>query len=173
MVFPTFFNFSLNLSIRSSWSKPLSAPGLIFADCIELLHLQLQNITTLILKLVIWSCPCVELSPVLLAESVCYERCILLAKLCYPFFFFFCYPLPCFILYSKAWVFYIPKDYCKWYYAEFKFSNCVSLIYRDMIDFYVLFFLWPYYTRILLINDTRKFGYEKKSHFGVKLTKYT
>ena len=33
MVFPTFFNLSLNLVIRSSWSEPQSAPGLVFADC--------------------------------------------------------------------------------------------------------------------------------------------
>ena len=38
MVFPTFFNLSLNLAIRSSWSEPQLAPGLVFADCIELLH---------------------------------------------------------------------------------------------------------------------------------------
>ena len=30
MVFPTFFNLSLNLAIRSSWSEPQSAPGLVF-----------------------------------------------------------------------------------------------------------------------------------------------
>ena len=36
---PTFFNFSLNLAIRNSWSEPQSAPGLVFADYIELLHL--------------------------------------------------------------------------------------------------------------------------------------
>ena len=37
MVSPTFFNLSLNLAIRSSLSEPQSAaPGLIFADCIEL-----------------------------------------------------------------------------------------------------------------------------------------
>ena len=29
MVFPTFFNLSLNFAIRSSWSKPQSAPGLV------------------------------------------------------------------------------------------------------------------------------------------------
>ena len=40
---PTFFNLSLNLAIRSSWSKPQSAPGLVFADCIELLHLWLKE----------------------------------------------------------------------------------------------------------------------------------
>ena len=43
-VFPTFFNLSLNLAIRCSWSEPQSAPRLVFADCIELLHLQLQRI---------------------------------------------------------------------------------------------------------------------------------
>ena len=41
VVFPTFFNLSLNLAIRSSWSEAQSAPGLVFADCIELLHLWL------------------------------------------------------------------------------------------------------------------------------------
>ena len=44
VVFPSFFNLSLNLAIRSSWSEPQSAPGLVFADCIELLHLGLQRI---------------------------------------------------------------------------------------------------------------------------------
>ena len=43
MVFPTYFNLSLNLEIRSSRSEPQSAPGLVFADCIELLHLWLQK----------------------------------------------------------------------------------------------------------------------------------
>ena len=43
-VFPTFFNLSLNLIIRNSWSEPQSAPGLVFVDCIELLHLWLQRI---------------------------------------------------------------------------------------------------------------------------------
>ena len=42
--FPYFFNLSLNLAIRSSWSKPQSAPGLVFAACIALLHLWLQRI---------------------------------------------------------------------------------------------------------------------------------
>ena len=44
LVFPIFFNFSLNLAIRSSWSEPQSAPSLVFADCIELFHLWLQRI---------------------------------------------------------------------------------------------------------------------------------
>ena len=43
MFFPTFFHLSLNLAIKSSWSEPQSAPGLVFADCIELLHFWLQR----------------------------------------------------------------------------------------------------------------------------------
>ena len=43
VVFPT-FNLSLNLAIRSSLSVPRSAPGLVFADCIELLHLRAMQI---------------------------------------------------------------------------------------------------------------------------------
>ena len=44
VVFPTFFNLTLNLAIRSSRSEPQSAPSLVFADCIEFLHLSLQRI---------------------------------------------------------------------------------------------------------------------------------
>ena len=40
----------------------------------------------------IWWCPCVEISLVLLEEDVCYDQCVLWAKLCFS--------LPCFILYS-------------------------------------------------------------------------
>ena len=43
VVFPTFFSLPLNLAISSSCSKPQSTPGLVFADCIELLHLWLQE----------------------------------------------------------------------------------------------------------------------------------
>ena len=35
VVFPTFFNLSLNFAIRNWWSEPQSAPGLVFADCIH------------------------------------------------------------------------------------------------------------------------------------------
>ena len=38
VVFPTFFNLSLNFAVRSSWSEPQTAPGLIFTDYIELIH---------------------------------------------------------------------------------------------------------------------------------------
>ena len=44
VVFTTFFNLSLNLAIRSSWSEPQSASGLVYADCVELLHICLQII---------------------------------------------------------------------------------------------------------------------------------
>ena len=38
VIFPTFFKLSLNLAIKSSWSEPQSAPGLVFAYYIEHLH---------------------------------------------------------------------------------------------------------------------------------------
>ena len=44
VVFPTFFNLSLNLAIKSLWSEPQLAPSLVFADCIELLHCQSLSI---------------------------------------------------------------------------------------------------------------------------------
>ena len=44
VVFPTFFNLSLNFAMRSSWYEPQSSPCFVFADCIELLHLWLQRI---------------------------------------------------------------------------------------------------------------------------------
>ena len=53
-----------------------------------------KNIINMISVLTIWWCLCVELSLVLLEEGVCYDQCVLLAKLCSPF--------PSFILYSKA-----------------------------------------------------------------------
>ena len=39
MIFPTFFDLRLNVSVRSSWSEPHSAPSLVFAVYVELLHL--------------------------------------------------------------------------------------------------------------------------------------
>ena len=44
-----------------------------------------KNIINLILVLTIWWCPCVESSLVLLEEGVCYDQCILLAKLLLAF----------------------------------------------------------------------------------------
>ena len=38
MVFPTFFDVSLNFTTKGSGSEPQSAQGLVFADCVELLH---------------------------------------------------------------------------------------------------------------------------------------
>ena len=39
VVFPTFFNLSLNLAIMSSCSMLYSASSVLSADCIELFHL--------------------------------------------------------------------------------------------------------------------------------------
>ena len=50
----TFFNLSLNLAIRSSWSEPRSAPGLVCVDCTELLHFWLQRISSIWFWC--WSC---------------------------------------------------------------------------------------------------------------------
>ena len=47
MVFPTVFNLSLNFAIWCSWSEPQSAPGLVFADCLELLHLWLERMKSI------------------------------------------------------------------------------------------------------------------------------
>ena len=81
VVFPTFFNLSLNLAIRSSLSEPQSAPGLDFADCIQLLHFWLKEYNQYDFSVDHLVCPCAESSLVLLEESVCYDQCILLAKL--------------------------------------------------------------------------------------------
>ena len=43
-VSPSICHEVMGQAIRSSWSEPQSAPGLIFADYIELLHLWLQRI---------------------------------------------------------------------------------------------------------------------------------
>ena len=40
-----------------------------------------KHVINLISVLAIWWCPCVESSPVLLEEGVCYDQCVLLAKL--------------------------------------------------------------------------------------------
>ena len=41
---PTYFNLTLNLAIRSSWSEPQSAPSFVSAACIQHFHLCLQRI---------------------------------------------------------------------------------------------------------------------------------
>jgi len=43
VVFPAFFNLSLNFAMRSSWSEPQSAHSLVIADFVEFLHLWLQR----------------------------------------------------------------------------------------------------------------------------------
>ena len=82
VVSPTLFNLSLHFAIRSSRTEPHSAPGLVFPDCIELLtSLAAKNIINLISVLNIWWCPCVASSFGLFESGVCYDQCVLLAKL--------------------------------------------------------------------------------------------
>ena len=47
-----------------------------------------------------WWCPCVELSLVLLEESVCYDQCVLLTKVCHLRPASFCTPRPNFLLFQ-------------------------------------------------------------------------
>ena len=66
--------------MRSWWPEPQSAPGLVFANYIQLLHLWLQkNVINLISVLIIWWCPCVKLSLVLLFSSVT-QSCLTLCN---------------------------------------------------------------------------------------------
>ena len=81
MIFPTFFNLSPNFATRSSWSEPQSTPVLVFANCYRSSpSLAAKNIINLILVLIVWLCPCVESSLVLLEEGVFFDQCILLAN---------------------------------------------------------------------------------------------
>ena len=93
MVFPTFFNISLNFAIGSS-SATVSSWA-----CFCWWHRAspswaAKNIINLILLLTIWWCPCVEVSLVLLEEGVCYDQWVLLAKLVSLCPALFCTPRP-------------------------------------------------------------------------------
>ena len=75
-----------------------------------------KNIINLISVLTIWCCPCVESSLVLLEEGVCYDQCVLLAKLYYP--------LPCFIPYSKAkFAFYSRCFLTSYFYIQVSYNE--------------------------------------------------
>ena len=43
VVFPTFFSLRMNFAMRSWWFEPQSAPDLVFANCIQLFHFQVQR----------------------------------------------------------------------------------------------------------------------------------
>ena len=98
--------------------------GSLFCFCLlyrASLSLAAKNIINLILVLTIWWCPCVELFLELLEEGICYDQCIILAKLCYL--------LPFFILYSKA------KFAC--YYSCFLTSYfCILVPYNEKDIFF-------------------------------------
>ena len=70
-----------------------------------------KNIISLISVLTIWWCSCVESSLVLLEEGVCYDQCVLLAKLYYP--------LPCLFDLFLYGYFYLPN-----------FSQCVHTSFK-------------------------------------------
>ena len=79
-VLPIFFNLSLNFAIRSWWSEPQSAPGLVFTDCIELLHLWLQGTLSVwfwYYHLVMSMC---RVFSCCWKKCTCYDQCVLLTN---------------------------------------------------------------------------------------------
>jgi len=78
--------------MRSSWSEPQSAPSLVFTDCIELLHLWLQRYNQSDLGIDHLVMFMIDSSLVLLEEGVCYDQCILFAKLISLWPALFCMP---------------------------------------------------------------------------------
>ena len=78
VVFPTFFNLSLNFTIRRWWYEPQSTPGLVLLTA-TILNYKEYNQSDF--SIGIWWCPCVELSLVLMEKDVCYDQCVLLMKL--------------------------------------------------------------------------------------------
>ena len=81
MVFPAVFNLSPNSAIRSWWSKPQSAAGLVFCWLYRAFPSSAaKNIINLISVLTIWWCPRVESSLMLLEKGVCYDQCIFLTN---------------------------------------------------------------------------------------------
>ena len=125
LVVPTFFNLSLNLAIRSSWSEPQSAPGIVFADCIELLHLwrrlNIINIYQIEYNQSDFSIDHLVMSMCRVFSCVVGRGCLLspvhsLGKTLLA--------LPCFILYSKA------KLACHSRYL-LTFSFCIPVPYDE------------------------------------------
>ena len=72
-------NAVLSFFIRSWWSEQQSAPGLAFADCVELLRLQLQGIQLIWFRY--WPSGGVHVYCGLVLEGAHYDQCDLLAKL--------------------------------------------------------------------------------------------
>ena len=98
------FSFSISptsehsglISVRMDWSDFLAVQGtlksllqhhsskasILWCSAFFIVQLSYSN---LISVLTIWLCPCVESSLVLLEEGVCYDQCVLLAKLLLAF----------------------------------------------------------------------------------------
>ena len=92
VVFVPFFNLSLKFSNNDLSHNQLLILFLITVQRFSIFGCKEYNKSDFgIDNLMI---PCIELSLLLLEESVCYDQCALVAKLCQP--------LSCFFLYSKA-----------------------------------------------------------------------
>ena len=108
-----------------------------------------KNIINLILVLAIWWCPCVESSLVLLEEGVCYDQCVLLAKLDQS--------LPCFILYSKAKFVYYSRCFLTSYF-------CIPVPYNEKN---ILFGLPWYWMVCLEMNRDHSIVLENASKYCI------
>ena len=100
--------------------------------------------------LIIWLCLYVELSLVLLEKGICYDQCVLLAKLCQP--------LSCFILYSKA------KLSC--YFRHLLTSYfCIPVSYNERTSFF-----WCQFQKVLQIFiELFNFNFVGISGWGIDL----
>ena len=100
--------------------------------------------------LIIWLCLYVELSLVLLEKGICYDQCVLLAKLCQP--------LSCFILYPKA------KLSC--YFRHLLTSYfCIPVSYNERTSFF-----WCQFQKVLQIFiELFNFNFVGISGWGIDL----
>ena len=80
VVFPTFFKSEFDNKEFMIWAT-VSSWSCFCWQYGASPSLAAKNIINLISVLTIWWCPCVESSLVLLEEGVCYDQCVLLAKL--------------------------------------------------------------------------------------------
>ena len=95
-----------------------------------------KNIINLISVLAIWWCPRVESSLLLLEEGVCYDQCVLLAKLYYSKTLCpasFCTPRPCVFITGCSKHHWLSKLLRKFHWESAIFSLPVFMIGKAMV----------------------------------------
>ena len=126
-----------------------------------------KNIINLISVLTIWWCACVESSLVLLEDGVCYDQCVLLAKLYEPFTYFILYfkaKFACYSRYFLTFYFCIPFPYSEKdiFFGVFDLRGLVGLHRTSQLQ--LLQHYWsehrlglPWYWMVCLGNKWRSF----------------